>query len=198
MRLLFWLVLNEAVSYSVHTLPTQTPKDMSAAFLRFVSGALAALFLASCVAYDDPYYGGYSGGYSSSYYQSTPSYGSSYYSRPSYGSSYYNRPYYGGGYSSYTCSRCRRNPCSCSRGSHYGHSHHDHDHYRRSSSSSSRSSSSSSNRSPSGQLKNDKGNLLYRYSGGGRGAPEGNHTKDWYSERGYDLKKLKPSTKPAR
>jgi len=175
---------------------------MKTAFLRFVSGALATLFLASCMVYDDPYYGGgYGGGYSSGYtssYQSTP-----YYSRPSYGSSYYNRPYYGsgygGGYGSYSCSRCRRNPCSCrSSSSHYGHDHDDHDHYRRSSSSSSRSSSSSSNRSASGQLKNDKGNLLYRYSGSGRGAPEGNHTKDWYAERGYDPKKLKPSTKPAR
>jgi hypothetical protein len=165
---------------------------MKISLLRFIFGLLAVFTLASCVALDDPYYGGYGSGYSgysSSYYQSSPSH----YDRPVYGGGYYNRPYYGG--SGYACSRCRRNPCACSHGqSHYGH---DHD-YRRSSSSSSSSRSSSSNRSASGQLKNEKGNLLYRYSGGGRGAPEGNHTKDWYSERGYDLKKLKPSTKPAR
>ncbi len=166
---------------------------------RFAFGTLATFLLASCMVYDDPYYGGYGGGYGDGYvsssYQSTP-----YYNRPSYGGGYYNRPYYGGGYHGYTCSRCRRNPCCCPRnGGYYGHNHDDHDRDHRSSSGSSKkTSSSSSNRSPSGQLKNEQGNLLYRYSGGGRGAPEGNHTKDWYAQRGYDLKKLKPSTKPAR
>lgn len=145
---------------------------------RLLLGLAAVLLLANCVAYDQPPY--YGGGYSSGgYYDSTP-----YYSRTYYGSGYYNRPYYGGGY----------------YGGGYGyHDHNDHDdhdhggHYKSSS-----SSSSSSNRSSSGQLKNDQGNLLYRYGSDKKGAPEGNHTKDWYSQRGYDLDKLKPSTKPAR
>lgn len=150
--------------------------------IRLVLGSLAVLLLSNCVALDDPYYGGnYSSGYSGNYYNSAPYYGGGYYNRP-----YYGGGYYGGGYYGHN---------DRDHDDHYGHDHGD-DHQKSSSSRS--SSSSSSNRSASGQLKNDKGNLLYQYGSSKKGAPEGNHTKDWYAQRGYDLDKIKPSKKPAR
>ena len=168
--------------------------------LRLLLSLTAALLLTNCVALDDPYYGGsYSSGYTTSYpsgggYYNGPDY---YDSRPYYsgGGGYYNRPSYYGG-SSYVCPRCHRNPCSCGyRGGSSGHYDHDHDHddYRRSNSNNKSSSSSNGNRSTSGQKKDSSGGLLYKYGSSRNGAPEGNHTKDWYAERGYDLKKLKPT-----
>lgn len=128
-----------------------------------------------------------SGGYSSGGYNSGYNNGG-YYSDP-----YANRPYYGsvttgygwGGGNYSVCQVCRRNPCCCAA---HAHHHDEHNHASQSRSSSSRGNSSSNNRSSS---SNDS---LWRYSGSvGRGdtKPEGNHTRDWYKERGYDVSKLK-------
>jgi hypothetical protein len=167
--------------------------------------AFAALFgLASCVgiplpmdAYSDP--GPTRGGY----YDSSSS--SGYYDDGSYYSPSYSRPstFYGGGLStgygygrgSYgVCSTCRRSPCCCSNGrttyrnydqhsSHHdthsatGHDDHRHGTTRKSSSSGSSNSS----------------DTKWRYSGSaprGSSKPQGNHSREWFKDRGYSLKKL--------
>ena len=158
--------------------------------------------------------GGYSsGGYSS--YSPTPSY----YSSPTYvdndfyyydGGSYpsYYRPSYGSytaGYSYYrgssSCPICHRSPC----GGHSGRSnswrspssssHHDHhDDHRYVSPTPSRSIFSRSNDHDDHRSSSSNSKTEYRYSGsvqGGRDKPQGEHSKDWYKARGYDLSKLK-------
>lgn len=182
---------------------------MNTSLLRLVCAISALMLLTQCVAWDDPYYGGgYSSGYSSSYYD-----GPSYYSSPSYGGyyggGYYSRPrpYYGYN-SSFLCPTCRRNPCCCRNHSSHSHSssnNSSHHHSASRSSSSSRDrdigligrgfgqTTRSSSSSSSSQRRDSDGDKLYRYSSRDKDMPKGNHSKDWYKDRGYDLKKLRPS-----
>jgi len=155
-------------------------------------GALAvALLFPSCVALDDPY--AYSGGNYSSGYNSDPGY----YDSP--GPVYGNRPpaYYGGspdyGNNRYPYSNGRYPNGTVCPPSHYDHGHDDHRGGNSNRGSSGRSTTGATNRDIEGQRKNSKGERLWQYGGRERGAPEGNHTKDWYAERGHDLSKLKPA-----
>jgi hypothetical protein len=170
---------------------------MKNSLLRVLASVMLLCGLCSCVgmpmdAYSDPgptagggYYDG--GSYGSS------SYGTGAYS--AYSPSYSPRPYsgslstgygwgggYGGGYA-VGCAVCRQRVCCCAanRGRVASRHDHDDDHCevppRRSSSSSSNSSDSK-----------------WRYSGsvrGGDSKPVGNHSREWYKERGYDVSKLR-------
>ncbi|MBL9116833.1 MAG: hypothetical protein JNJ83_17635 [Verrucomicrobiaceae bacterium] len=184
---------------------------MNASLFRLVCAIGALTLLTQCVAWDDPYYGGgYSSGYSSSYYD-----GPSYFSSPSYGGyygggGYYSRPrpYYGYNSSS-LCPTCHRNPCCCRNHSSHNHSSSNnsshHHSANRSSSSSSRDrdvgligrsfgqTARSSSSSSGSQRRDSDGDKLYRYSSRDKDMPKGNHSKEWYKDRGYDLGKLKPS-----
>jgi hypothetical protein len=176
---------------------------MKTSLLRFILSLSAAVLLTQCVVPEDPYY---SGGFQSS----SPAY----YTRPSTGffgsPGYFGDPgYFGGtgfGFNHRLCSVCRRNPCCCRSNGGHNHptrpafradDHRDHDHDRsrgvvasmNGRSSSSRSSSSSS----SSQRRDSDGDKLYRYSSRDRDMPQGNHTREWYKDRGYDMGKLRPS-----
>jgi hypothetical protein len=155
--------------------------------------ALSLVGLVSCITpmdtYSDPMYssgggGGYYGAGSSGFMSSGVGFGG--------GPGYYGGGpgYYGGGAGCYTCQVCRRSPCACSRrsvapcytGGNRVHDDHHDDHDR----SPRRSTSSRSNSSSSEQK--------YYFSGTprrGQGVPEGNHTREWFKERGYQLDKLR-------
>ena len=147
-------------------------------------------------------------------YSSGPSYGPSYasdYDTPYYNDSdfyYYEggpRPYYMGGYTSVivgnsyyrgrgSCPICHHSPCyghngraSSFRSSHHDYGHDDHRYV--SSSHSSGPFYRSSSPSPS-----SGGHTLYRHesAGNNRGAPQGEHSKDWYKDHGYSTSRLVP------
>jgi hypothetical protein len=180
-------------------------------FLLRVVLALAALFsFVACVGmpmntYSEPratggsYYDddGYSGSTSSSGY-----YGGNNYGGNSYYGGGYNRPttfihsgygygsgYYGGGVG--VCTVCRRSPCRCARTTTTSHHHDDHCDVRGNTGRSpSRQSSHNHGRSSSDDKKDD---TKWRYRGSapaGKPKPEGNHTREWFKDRGYSLKKL--------
>ena len=165
---------------------------MKKAILRTLGLCSLLLSFVSCVTGPMDTYpsGGYSsGGYSNGYNGYNGS--GDYYSDP-----YANRRYqgsmttgYGWGGGSYgICNVCRSNPCRCGARNTTQHHHDDHCDLPQSRSSSS-SRNSSSNRSSS-----SNSDSLWRYSGSvGRGdtKPEGNHSREWYKERGYDVSKLK-------
>jgi hypothetical protein len=140
-------------------------------FLR-VALASAALSASSCVydpgIYSDSGYSSYDDDYPSANYH--PGYTSSYRSYPrtygSFSTGYYSS-YGGHGY----CSVCRRNPCGCS--SYRRHDHDDHD-------------------TVHSFKKLDSSNL--RVVGGSTGSkvrPQGEHSLDWYKDRGYDTSRMK-------
>lgn len=167
-----------------------------------LAACVAVFALSSCVVPMDDYPGG---GYSGGGYSGGGGYGGgygttrSYYSSPSYAEndfyyydggaypSYYNRGYgsYSAGYSYYrgssVCPICHHSPCS----GHSGHSntwshtssnnfaHHDNDDHH--------SSSSHSN-----------GSVLYQHTNADRnpGAPQGAHTKEWFTSHGYSPARL--------
>ncbi len=165
---------------------------MKTLLLPLLTVVALALCLTSCVPLDDPYFaGGGGGGYSSGstgYARSYSDYGGSssqrYYNDDghNHGGSYgshqphgYVSSGYGYSSSSRLCSVCRRNPCVCRQ--------HNDNH----GSSGNHSSSHSNNSS-------DEKKYEYRGSvGRGDSKPEGNHTRDWYKERGYPLKNLRPA-----
>jgi hypothetical protein len=161
---------------------SKTDISMKTSYLLFF--ALCASLLTSCIAVD-PYAGGnYSSG--SSYGDSDDGYYDRSYNRPSSygygGGGYQSSTYgYGSGYGNRSCSVCGYNPCRCAQHSNHGHTTHrapvvcEDDHH--DNRSSSRSSSS---------RKDD----TFIYKGSERNAPEGRHSRDWYKERGYSLKKL--------
>jgi hypothetical protein len=157
---------------------------MKKALLRTLGLCSILLSFVSCVTGPMDTYpsGGYSsGGYSGPYNGNGGYYSDPYANRPYYGSMTTGYGWGGGGYG--ICNVCRSNPCRCGSRSTVHH-HDDHCDLPQRRSSSSRSSSSRSSSSDS----------LWRYSGSvGRGdtKPEGNHTREWYKERGYDLSKLK-------
>lgn len=179
---------------------------------RLLPLGLVVLALNSCVG---PVPGTYGGGYGGGGYAPAPSYGSGYsdYDAPDYRDEdfyYYEggpRPYYLGGYSSVyvgysyyrgrgLCPVCHHSPCHGHSGRpssfHVAHRDYDSHHYTSSSSHSSgpfyRPSSSSSSHSSSGPT-------LYRHlsSDNNRGAPQGEHTKEWFQEHGYSTSRLTPA-----
>lgn len=181
--------------------------------------ALAALGLSvaitSCVPFDPAYDGGYGGGYSTTTnYYSSPGYNYNdddfyYYDGGAY-PSYYGRPYgtYSVGYSYYrgrnVCPICHHSPCnghsgrsSSWRSSNYHRDYdHDHDDHRSYSSYSHSSGSSHSNGSSHGSSSNkSSGQTLYRHlsADNNPGAPQGLHTKEWYTSHGYGASRLKPA-----
>ena len=162
--------------------------NMKTRLLSSLSALALVLLFPSCVALDDPY--AYSGGNYSNGYSSGPGY----YSSP--GPVYAGRPpaYYGGGSPYYGNNRYPYGSGRYQQGAVCPPSHHDqHRHDDRRSQSSGRGITGATNRDIEGQKKNSKGERLWQYGGRERGAPEGNHTKDWYAQRGHDLSKLKPT-----
>jgi len=166
---------------------------MKTRLLSSLGALVVALLFPGCVALDDPY--AYRGGNYSDGFNDGPGYG------PAPGPVYGGRPpaYYGG--QPFYGNNNRFPPGRYPNGtvcppSHYDH-HDDHryeDNRGRSSGrSSGRGVTGATNRDIEGQRKNSKGERLWQYAGRERGAPEGNHTKDWYAERGHDLSKLKPA-----
>ena len=162
---------------------------MKTRLLSSLGALVVALLFPSCVALDDPY--AYSGGNYSSGYSSSPGY----YSSP--GPVYGGRPpaYYGGG-SPYYGNNNRYPSGRYPNGTvcpptHYDH-HDDHRYDDNRGRSSGRSTTGATNRDIEGQRKNSKGERLWEYSSRDKNAPQGNHTKDWYAQRGHDLSKLKP------
>jgi hypothetical protein len=161
---------------------------------------LTLLGLSSCVmpgdTFADPMPGSggyYGGGGNSGFIGSGLCYGGGGFGGGGYG---YNNGYgYGGGpfIGARGCPSCRRNPCICGNNRYFtGRSNsnncdvHDHDDHNR-------SRSSSTGRSSSSRSSSSNDDQLFRYRGSvsrGDTKPVGNHTREWYKDRGYSLKNL--------
>ena len=184
---------------------------------RLLPLGLVVLALNSCVG---PMPGPYGGGYGGGGYAPAPSYGPSYasdYDAPDYRDDdfyYYEggpRPYYLGGYSSVyvgysyyhgggLCPVCHHSPCHGHSGRpssfHVAHRSNDNHHY---TSSSVRPSSSPFFRGSSSSSHTSSSPTLYRHlsADNNRGAPQGEHSKDWYKDHGYSTSRLVPANGPS-
>jgi hypothetical protein len=141
------------------------PVSLRAAF------CAAALGASSCVydpgVYSDGGYGSYDDYPSADYHPAhTSSYGGYPRTYGSYSTSYYSS--YGG---HAHCSVCRRNPCACS-----SHRHHDHDDH---------DTVHSFSKLDSSHLR------IVGGSTGGKARPQGEHSLQWYKDRGYNTSNLK-------